>query len=242
MNKIIEIKDLVKRYDSKVVLDSISFAVHKGNFISIIGPNGCGKSTLINIICGLDEPTSGKIEKIRGLKIGFVFQDYKESLLPWRNVYDNLRLPLEFSKELDSEKVDGLIGELKLDPHKNKFPHQLSGGLAQLAAIARALVIEPDILILDEPFKSLDFDVAQHIMQLVLNYCEKNHITTILISHDLDQAVLFADRIIILSKSPTKIKNILEVALPRPRKISLYQEEAFLNERKRIIRVFQDEN
>lgn len=242
MKKIIEIKDLVKRYDSKVVLDNISFSVHKGNFISIIGPNGCGKSTLINIISGLDEPTSGKIEKISGLKIGFVFQDYKGSLLPWRTVYDNLRLPLEISQELDSGKVDRLIDELKLDPHKNKFPHQLSGGLAQLAAIARALVIEPDILILDEPFKSLDFDVAQHIIQLVLNYCEKRYITTILISHDLDQAILFADRIIVLSKSPTRIKNILEVALPRPRKISLYQEEAFLDEKKRIIMVFQNED
>lgn len=239
MKKIVEVKELAKKYRDNPILDRISFTIYRGNFISIIGPNGCGKSTLANIIAGLDKPTSGSVRKLKGLKIGFVFQHYRESLLPWRNVYSNISLPLEISSRHDSGKVDRIIKELDLICHKDKFPHQLSGGLSQLTAIARALVDSPDLLILDEPFKSLDFDVAQHIIRLVLRYCERNSITTILISHDLDQAVLFADRVIVFSKAPAAIKEIIDIKMPRPRQLGLCQDEMFFRSKKIVMGAFR---
>ena len=242
MKKIIEVNNIVKKYGDKLIIDGISFTIYQGNFVSIIGPNGCGKTTLVNMISNLEELSSGEIKKINNVKIRFVFQHYKESLLPWRTVFDNIKLPLEFSnkkKEIITEKVKQIINEFELNEHKKKYPFQLSGGLAQLTAIARSLINELDILILDEPFKSLDFDVAQHVIKLVLNYCEKKNITTILISHDVEQAILFADRLIVLSKSPTKVKRIFDIKLPRPRKLNCLQSQTFFNEKKKVLEEFQ---
>jgi len=242
MKKIIELNNIVKKYGDKIILDDISFTIYQGNFVSIIGPNGCGKTTLVNMISNLEKQSSGEIKKINNAKIGFVFQSYKESLLPWRTIFDNIKLPLELSnkqKEIITEKVKQIINEFELNEHKKKYPFQLSGGLAQLTAIARSLINEPDILILDEPFKSLDFDVAQHVIRLVLNYCEKNSITTILISHDIDQAILFADRLIVLSKSPAKIKRIFDIKLSRPRKLKCLRDQNFFNEKKKVLEEFQ---
>jgi len=242
MEKIIHINDLVKRYGREKVLDNINFTIRKRDFISIIGPNGCGKSTLIKILAGLEKPSNGKIIKSRALKISFVFQDYKDSLLPWRSVYRNIALPLEIkgkSKSLIKEEVQSIIKEFNLSKHIGKFPFQLSGGLLHLTAIARALVDKPEILILDEPFKSLDFDVSQQIIKYVIRYCEKRSITTLLVSHDLDQAVFFADKILILSQAPAKIKSIINVNLPRPRKLGLLKESSFFKLKNQVLEVFR---
>jgi NitT/TauT family transport system ATP-binding protein len=240
MEKIIEIKKLMKKYKNNIILEDISLNIFQKDFIAIIGPNGSGKSTLAKIIAGLKKHNDGKIQR-KFNNIGFVFQDYADSLLPWRNVYKNVCLPFEVSGNSEEdyrEKVMEIIGEFNLEPHIEKYPFQLSGGLSQLTAIARALVNQPDLLILDEPFRSLDFNISRQIISHVIRYCEKKNITTILISHDIDQAVLFANKIVILSDSPAKIKKIIRIDLPRPRRIEMLESPSLLKIKKVVLEEF----
>ena len=241
MKKIIEIKNLVKRYDENTILEDINLNVFQRDFIAVIGPNGSGKSTLVKVIAGLEDLSEGTVDR-KFNKVGFVFQNYNESLLPWRTVYENVCLPFEISGKSEAdykERVLSILKEFNLEPHLNKYPFQLSGGLSQLTAIARALVDGSEILILDEPFKSLDFHIARQIMSYVLRYCEKNNITTILISHDIEQAVLFADKVVVLSNSPARIKKIVNINLPRPRKIELLESSTLFEIKNLVLEEFK---
>jgi len=241
MKKIIEIKNMVKRYGKETILEDINLNVIQRDFIAIIGPNGSGKSTLVKVIAGLEDLSEGTVDR-KFSKIGFVFQNYNESLLPWRSVYENICLPFEISGKTEEEykrKVLTIIREFNLEPHLNKYPFQLSGGLSQLTAIARALVDDSEILILDEPFKSLDFHITRQIISHVIRYCEKNSITVILISHDIEQAVLFANKVVVLSNSPAKIKKIIEVNLPRPRKIEFLESPSLFRIKNAVLEEFK---
>jgi bicarbonate transport system ATP-binding protein len=238
-----------------VALKGIDLEIRKGEFVSLIGHSGCGKSTLLNMVAGLDLPTEGivTLEGQRVKKPGpdrmVVFQNY--SLLPWRTVYDNIALAVNtVMKDLPAGERKGIVEQhidmVGLRHAAKKFPGQLSGGMKQRVAIARALAIRPKLLLLDEPFGALDALTRGNLQEQLMRICEENQITALMVTHDVDEAVLLSDRIVMLTNGPgSKIGQILEVDIPRPRKrmqvvehpsyYSLRSEMIyFLNQQKRI--------
>jgi len=207
-------------------LDRVSLAVKKGEFVSLIGPSGCGKSTLLRMLAGLDRPDSGQV-LVSGVPIGapslsrgIVFQDHR--LLPWLNVEDNILLSLKRqggATEQNRQQVARLIELVGLSGFEKAWPHQLSGGMSQRAAIARCLAPEPEILLLDEPFGALDSLTRRRLQQELLHVWEKNQLTTVMVTHDIDEALYLSDRIIVLKPRPGRLHNQYEVALSRPRSL-----------------------
>jgi len=241
-----------------VALKGIDLHIKKGEFISFIGHSGCGKSTLLNMIAGLSLPTDGVVA-LEGQRIQqpgpdkmVVFQNY--SLLPWRTVRQNIALAVDsVMKDLSAgerrEIVERHIDMVGLRPHADKQPAMLSGGQKQRVAIARALAIRPKLLLLDEPFGALDALTRGNLQEQLMKICEENEVTAIMVTHDVDEAVLLSDRIVMLTNGPgSKIGQILEVDIPRPRKrmevvehpsyYSLRSEMIyFLNQQKRIKKI-----
>ena len=241
-----------------VALKGIDLHIKKGEFISFIGHSGCGKSTLLNMIAGLDLPTDG-IVTLEGQKVKqpgpdkmVVFQNY--SLLPWRTVRQNIALAVDsVMKDLPASErkaiVEQHIDMVGLRPHADKQPGMLSGGQKQRVAIARALALRPKLLLLDEPFGALDALTRGNLQEQLMKICEENEVTAIMVTHDVDEAVLLSDRIVMLTNGPgSKIGQILEVDIPRPRKrmevvehpsyYSLRSEMIyFLNQQKRIKKI-----
>jgi len=238
-----------------IALKGIDLQIKKGEFVSLIGHSGCGKSTLLNMIAGLDLPTEGLVtlEGKRITKPGpdrmVVFQNY--SLLPWRTVRENITLAVDsVMKELPAGErkaiVERHIDMVGLRPHADKQPGMLSGGQKQRVAIARALAIRPKLLLLDEPFGALDALTRGNLQEQLMQICQENQVTAVMVTHDVDEAVLLSDRIVMLTNGPeSKIGDILEVDIPRPRKrmevvehpsyYSLRSEMIyFLNQQKRI--------
>ncbi|HEY9659508.1 MAG TPA: nitrate ABC transporter ATP-binding protein, partial [Allocoleopsis sp.] len=238
-----------------IALKGIDLEIKKGEFVSLIGHSGCGKSTLLNMIAGLDLPTDGVVT-LEGNPIAkpgpdrmVVFQNY--SLLPWLTVRENIGLAVdEVLKDLSKEERDRVIEQhinmVGLSHAADKPPGQLSGGMKQRVAIARALAIRPKLLLLDEPFGALDALTRGNLQEQLMRICEENQVTAVMVTHDVDEAVLLSDRIVMLTNGPaSKIGGILEVDIPRPRKrmevvnhpsyYSLRSEIIyFLNQQKRI--------
>lgn len=248
----ISINKISKNFQSKdnefQVINSVSLDIKEGEFITFIGPNGSGKTTLFNIIAGLENKTSGQIningKNPKETKIGFVFQNYNESLFPWLTVYENIRFPLGFSnysKKEANEKVDRLLSKTGLENHKNKYPYQLSGGLRQLVSIFRAFINDPEILLMDEPCSALDFQTTRKIELEILNIWQKKKTSTLFISHDLDEAIFLADRVVVFTPRPAKIKDIFTISLPRPRTLDLLATKDFFELRKKILSSFKYE-
>lgn len=241
-----------------IALKGIDLQIKKGEFVSLIGHSGCGKSTLLNMIAGLDLPTEGLVtlEGQRITKPGpdrmVVFQNY--SLLPWRTVRENIALAVDSVMQGSSAEerraiIDKHIDMVGLRPHADKPPGMLSGGQKQRVAIARALAIKPKLLLLDEPFGALDALTRGNLQEQLMQICEENEVTAVMVTHDVDEAVLLSDRIVMLTNGPeSKIGDILEVDIPRPRKrmevvehpsyYSLRSEMIyFLNQQKRIKKI-----
>lgn len=231
------------------VLKDISFNVKKGEFVSVVGPSGCGKTTLLKIIDGIygseehnhyslggralvrgELPT---IAKKRG-EIGFVFQ--APNLLPWRRAIDNVRLPLEIVKSR-KEKFDPyhLLRVVNLAEYANLYPYQLSAGMAKRISLVRSLVHKPSVLLMDEPFASLDELTRENLGMELLELWEKLRPTTLLVTHDLSEAILLSDRVVILSNKPAIVREIVDVNLPKPRKLDMKETVEF-NEIKGKIR------
>ena len=212
MGNLIVITNLAKSFDDKKVLDNINLSICKSERAALIGPSGSGKTTLLRIISGLETPSQGTVQ-IHTRNIGYVFQEPR--LIPWRTVEQNLLFV-----NPDAELED-ILAKLRLKDFKNHYPHQLSGGMKQRVNLARALITNPDLLILDDPFSSLDLPFKLEIINDVLLQWQERKFTMILVTHDLKEALLLADRIIILSSSPGRIIKDLTVDLnPVNRKIS----------------------
>ena len=196
--------------EETVVLNQISFNVKKGEIVAIVGPSGCGKSTLLNLISGLLTPDSGKIE-ING-KVGYMFQ--KDHLFEWRTVYKNITLGPEIAKiKIDSEKIDQILKKYGLYDFKNHYPKELSGGMRQRVALLRTLALDPDILLLDEPFSSLDYQTKITVQDDIYKIIKPAQKTTLLVTHDITEAIAMADRVIVLTKRPSQIKAIYDIEL-----------------------------
>lgn len=207
-----------------LALKDITVTVDKGEFISIVGPSGCGKTTLLEILCGLRTPTSGTV-KIKGETvtgphpaIGIVFQE--ESTFPWRTVLENVEFGLQMRgvpKAERRERARHMIALVGLAGFENAYPYQLSGGMKQRVAIARTLVTEPEIVVMDEPFGALDEQTRLILGGELLNIVEKTQATVVLVTHSIQEAALLSDRIVVLSARPGRIKEVIVSPLPKPR-------------------------
>ena len=211
MKKILEVKNICKTYQAKngeiEALKNISFDIKEGEYISIIGPSGCGKSTLLSIISGLENKSSGEIY-IDG-KIGYMLQ--KDNLLEWRTIYKNVLLGLEIQKENtleNREYVEKLLKKYGLYEFKEKYPAQLSGGMRQRVALIRTLAIRPEILLLDEAFSALDYQTRIMVTKDIYKILKNENITTVMVTHDISEAISMSDRIVVLTKRPATVKKI----------------------------------
>lgn len=201
-------------------LQNINFSIEKEEFVVLVGPSGCGKSTLLNIVGGLMSPTNGTIyfEGTNGKKpsLGIVFQEI--ALFPWRSVYENVVFGLEergASKQEQQEKGKHYIEMVGLSGFENAYPKQLSGGMRQRAGIARALAIEPDLLLMDEPFSALDAQTRTIMQEELLTIWNRTKLSTLYVTHNIQEAVYLADRVIVLSRHPGQIKSIIQIDLPK---------------------------
>jgi NitT/TauT family transport system ATP-binding protein len=215
-------------------VDNVSFSVRQGEFLSIIGPSGCGKSTLFNVIGGLLSQHEGAVrvagETIAGphKSIGMVFQE--ESTFPWRNVTDNVAFPLELTGMSWAKRIEcarHFIGMVGLDGFENRFPGELSGGMRQRVSLARTLASEPKILLMDEPFAALDEQTRLLLGDKVLQIQQQLKQTTLLITHNITEAVQMSDRILVMTYRPGKVKRIVVIDLPRPRTSDIVGSEVF---------------
>jgi NitT/TauT family transport system ATP-binding protein len=207
----------------------------------LFGANGSGKSTLLGIISGLIKPDSGSVQFSQSkFKVSCVFQDYHNSLLPWRTVKSNILLPCRWNKKnLQSmtERLNNLLRTFTIDLPLDRYPSQISGGQAQLACLLRALIC-PETLILDEPTSALDFTLQWQTVLQIQRLSSEEAITTIVTSHDPDQAILVADKIVVLGSNPGRIVDVIDVDLPRPRTFAMTSSAVFLQVRDRLLTKF----
>jgi NitT/TauT family transport system ATP-binding protein len=227
---VLEVTDLTRTYGrgatAHVALGQLSLNVARGELVSIVGPSGCGKSTLLRCVAGLIEPTAGHIV-LRGTPVqrvpdglAVVFQDYGRSLYPWLTVQDNVALPLRrgpHGRASRRKAADASLAAVGLPGVGDKYPRQLSGGMQQRVAIARALAADPVLLLMDEPFGSVDAQTREDLEDLVLRVRRERDITVLLVTHDIDESVYVGDRVIVLTAGPGRVRADLPVSLPQPR-------------------------
>jgi NitT/TauT family transport system ATP-binding protein/sulfonate transport system ATP-binding protein len=225
---VVQIGNVTKSYQlpngaNVLALDRFSLSVNAGEIVSLIGPSGCGKSTLLRMIAGLEAPTAGSLT-VAGRPIegphasrGFMFQD--PSLFPWLNVRRNIEAGLQARGVLHGRRaeVDEFLKVVGLAPFAELYPHQLSGGMAQRAAMARALINDPQVLLLDEPLGALDMFTRMRMQDEVLRLWRLRNVTMLLVTHDIDEAIYMSDRIVVMSPAPGRVEHIITVALDRPR-------------------------
>jgi NitT/TauT family transport system ATP-binding protein len=241
----LEVKGLGKEFETSsgivTALKNINFKTHKREFVCVIGPSGCGKSTLIRILAGLETPTTGQMlldgQEVQGPSPdrGMVFQGY--TLFPWLTVKKNVMFGLErsgHSRENAEEEARQWIDLVGLTKFVDSYPHQLSGGMKQRVAIARALANQPRILLMDEPFGALDAQTRAKMQSYLMEIWQNIDITILFITHDLDEAIYLADRILVLKAHPGEVQELIEVAVPQPRSIDQLLSPEFLATKKRL--------
>ena len=229
----------------RVALAGITFEVRRGEFVCVVGPSGAGKTTLLRCMAGLAAPTSGEA-RFEGAplqrvpeQVGVVFQDYSRSLYPWLTVNRNVALPLKargVDRSTRAARTAEVLGSVGLADVGRHYPWQLSGGMQQRVAIARALAYRPELLLMDEPFASVDAQTRFELEDLILRLHHEFSVTVIFVTHDIDEAIYLADRVVVLSAPPGVVSEVVQVGLPRPRdQITTKEDERFARHREHIL-------
>lgn len=244
----VELDNVTKFYDAQErlhALHEVSFDIERGEFVSIVGPSGCGKSTLLKIMAGLDDPSSGEVRlqggPVRGphSKISMVFQAF--GLFPWRTVLENVSYGLEMRKTSKEER-EGIAGQyldmVGLGGYEQMYPKQLSGGMKQRVGIARALAVEPEVVLMDEAFSAIDEVTAEILREEVTEIHEQTGKTFVLVTHNLSEALELSDKVVVLSSRPAKVKKIFAVELDRPRD---RMQTSFIHMHRSILHLLKEE-
>jgi len=244
----ITIRGLTKYFAGWPLYEDFDLDIPKGRIVSVFGPNGCGKSTLINMIAGLAPMDAGEIlfdgKSLQETKIGYVFQNYREALFPWMRTIDNIAYPLNLEGRGKAEvdrRMQELVASFDVKFDLRRYPYELSGGQQQTASIMRALAPAPEVLFLDEPFSALDFEMTLFIREKLQEVFMQTGTTMLLVSHDLEEAVYLADRILLLTKRPTRVAEIIDYADARPRTVATLSEPGFVAAKKTSLEIFQRE-
>jgi NitT/TauT family transport system ATP-binding protein len=234
----------IARGEPKVAVQEVSFDVARGEFVCVVGPSGAGKTTLLRCLAGLNPPSRGEVlldgESVRGASehVGVVFQDYGRSLFPWMSVARNIALPLSvrgIAKPEQRKMVEEVLGLVGLPGVEDRYPWQLSGGMQQRVAIARALAYRPQLLFMDEPYASVDAQARAELEDVIGDIHSRLGVTVFFVTHDIDEAVYLADRVIVLSTSPAVVSEIVGVGLERPRtQLATKSSPEFIELRKRV--------
>lgn len=223
----VKVENLTKKFDDLLVLDDISFEIHKGEFVCIVGPTGCGKTTFLNLLVKLIEPTKGRIlidgkpADPKKHNISFVFQE--PSAYPWLTVEQNIRFGLEIKKVSENiirERTDNILKILGLEKDRKKYPAELSASTEQRIVIGRSFALHPDLLLMDEPYAPMDIKVRYYLEDQVIKLWKATGSTVLFITHNIEEAVYLAEKCMILTNKPAKVKEIVEINLPHPRNIT----------------------
>lgn len=244
----ITIRGLTKTFGDTVLYKDFDLDLPRGKVVSIFGPNGCGKSTLINMISGILDYDSGQIlfdgKTARQTRIGYVFQNYREAGFPWLRAIDNIRYPLKFLKMSRAERdarIERLLASFNVSIDLNRYPYELSGGQQQMVSIMRALVTDPEVLFLDEPFSALDYEMTLFLRDKLQAVLTEMQVTTLLVSHDLDEAVELADEVLLLTRKPTTVAARIPFDAPRPRNAETTVTPEFIDVKTRSLEIFRRE-
>jgi len=242
-------KSFVTKGETLSVYENISFYVQPREFVCLLGPSGCGKTTLLRTFAGLEAPSQGELfvgssQPDLNPEISMVFQE--QGLFPWMTVYNNLAFILENNPKIDNQEIQQIVNEflskVGLEKFAQYYPHQLSGGMKQRVSIARGFSTRPEILLMDEPFVFLDFQTRLNLHGLLLSLWQSYQKTVVFVTHDIEEAVLLADKVIVMSARPGKIKEIINVSLDRPRDIfAIRHSKAFLDYTQAIAELLKDE-
>jgi NitT/TauT family transport system ATP-binding protein len=241
----IQIRNLIKTYpplkngDLRViVLNDISLNIGEGELVTFFGPNGCGKTTLLKVLAGIEPFDSGNVaidsKTPQDAKTGLIFQNYNDSLMPWLTCRNNILYPFSLKKrkhQLGSaqDRLNMLVSSLKIDLPLDNYPYQLSGGQQQLTAILRTLIYEPDVILMDEPFSSLDYQTRSSMQKILLDLWEREKPTILFVSHDIEEAIFLADRLVLLSPLPATVSNVKHIPFERPRSRELFETDEFFH-------------
>lgn len=253
----IQIDNLHKSYCSQdnglsrsVVLKDINLSIKSGEFVTFFGPNGCGKTTFLKVLAGIEPYDDGTILiDSKGpieAKTGLVFQDYSDSLMPWLTCRENILFPFSLKNRksyLDNAKqrLDQLLKDLKIDLPFDNYGYQLSGGQQQLTAILRTLLYQPDVILMDEPFSALDYQTRRYMHRILLEVWERDRPTILFVSHDLEEALYLADRLVLLSALPASVTDIHDIHFGRPRLPELLETQEFFQMKRDCLRIFHKE-
>ena len=229
------------------VVDGFTLEIGKGELVTLFGPNGCGKTTILNLLAGTVEPDKGNIvwdsENMDTKDVGYVFQNYADTLLPWRTVKGNIAFALEvrgYSASIIKDKTQKRMKQFGLVEHAGKYVYELSGGLKQLVAIARATVYDPSLLLLDEPFSALDYSTSRRLWLRFRELWSALDVTTVFVSHNVDEAVFLGDRVCVMSPRPARVVEEICLHFDGERELGLLETEEFFKARTRVLKLFEE--
>ena len=244
----IEVRGLTKQFGGAYLYRDFDLDLPGGQFTSIFGPNGCGKSTLINMISGLVPPDGGTVlynsRPIAQARLSYVFQNYRDALFPWMRAISNIQYPLRLlhlDRKIRNRRVEALLAEFDVRIDLHRYPYELSGGQQQTVSILRALITDPEVLFLDEPFSALDYEMTLFMRERLQHVFMKRRTTMVFVSHDLEEAVQLSNRVLLLTRPPTRVAELVPVTVPWPRDAKTLSNPDFVAVKSHCLDVFSRE-